>query len=367
MAKKNPNGHISVEKFDDVAFEDDNLSKCLTQAKHSVTAGSLDDKSVDLWKTIRVWMAAVEEGIVQLGSVKFFLITTNEASEDSAAALLRSGHGKEAVEQAYKLLLKAAKQSKNKTTEIARNKFSTLKKPEAIALLSKVEIIDLHPNLGDVSSEIEGELIVIDPVQVTAIAQHLEGWWFDVLGKRLVDDKTATIPVQQILMKVSEIGKSFGDSALPLSDVEELGAKEYSPDDESETFVRQMRVLELPNSMVERGAGDYYKAYAQRSKWARESLILDDELARFDAKLSDRWERKFDEDVLLADPKSSEEEITVGRKLFLWASKDSQPLRNVVETWITAGSYHGLSNRLKIGWHPKFKTLFRTESDDGGS
>lgn len=367
MAKKNPNGHISVEKFDDVAFEDDNLSKCLTQAKHSVTAGSLDDKSVDLWKTIRVWMAAVEEGIVQLGSVKFFLITTNEASEDSAAALLRSGHGKEAVEKAYKLLLKAAKQSKNKTTEIARNKFSTLKKPEAIALLSKVEIIDLHPNLGDVSSEIEGELIVIDPVQVTAIAQHLEGWWFDVLGKRLVDDKTATIPVQQILMKVSEIGKSFGDSALPLSDVEELGAKEYSPDDESETFVRQMRVLELPNSMVERGAGDYYKAYAQRSKWARESLILDDELARFDAKLSDRWERKFDEDVLLADPKSSEEEITVGRKLFLWASKDSQPLRNVVETWITAGSYHGLSNRLKIGWHPKFKTLFRTESDDGGS
>uniref|UniRef100_UPI0015C46760 ABC-three component system protein n=1 Tax=Salibaculum halophilum TaxID=1914408 RepID=UPI0015C46760 len=240
-------------------------------------------------------------------------------------------------------------------------------KPEAIALLSKVEVIDLHPNLGDVSSEIEGELIVIDPVQVTAIAQHLEGWWFDVLGKRLVDDKTASIPVQQILMKASEIGKSFGDSALPLSNIEELGAKEYSLDDESETFVRQMRVLELPDSMVERGASDYYKAYAQRSRWARENLILDDELARFDAKLSDRWERKFDEDVLLADAKSSEEEISVGRKLFLWASKDSQPLRNVVETWITAGSYHGLSDRLKIGWHPKFKTLFKTESNDGGS
>uniref|UniRef100_UPI001C4FA230 hypothetical protein n=1 Tax=Salibaculum halophilum TaxID=1914408 RepID=UPI001C4FA230 len=129
MAKKNPNGQISVEKFDDVAFEDDNLSKCLTQAKHSVTAGSLDDKSVDLWKTIRIWMAAVEEGTVQLGNVKFFLITTNEASEDTAAALLRSGHSKEAVEQAYKLLLQAAKESKNKTNEIARNKFSTLKKP----------------------------------------------------------------------------------------------------------------------------------------------------------------------------------------------------------------------------------------------
>jgi len=48
---------ISIEKFDDVAFEANGEPTALIQTKHHVDqAGDLTDASVDLWKTIAVWL-----------------------------------------------------------------------------------------------------------------------------------------------------------------------------------------------------------------------------------------------------------------------------------------------------------------------
>ena len=56
MAKRKTNGHISIEKFDDIAFHDQDLSLSLLQAKHTVTPRSLTDSSEDWWKTLHIWV-----------------------------------------------------------------------------------------------------------------------------------------------------------------------------------------------------------------------------------------------------------------------------------------------------------------------
>ena len=56
--------------------------------------------------------------------------------------------------------------------------------------------------------------------------------------------------------------------------------------------MKQMRVVGLPDRVVRRGVQDYYRAYAQRSKWAREKLLLDTELSKYDKSLEDRWGKK---------------------------------------------------------------------------
>src|SRR6266446_8657025 len=49
-------GAISIEKLDDVAFEEDGEPKQLLQFKHHViNSATLTDSSTDLWKTLRVW------------------------------------------------------------------------------------------------------------------------------------------------------------------------------------------------------------------------------------------------------------------------------------------------------------------------
>lgn len=367
MVKKKPNGHISIEKFDDVAFEDDDIAECLIQAKHSIAPKALDDKSVDLWKSLKVWMDQLDAGAITFSETKFVLITTATAKDDSAAARLRAGASAEDRKAALKALRSAGETSENQTTQKARDAFLALSDDQAMTLLGQIEVLDQHANLADVMGEIEGELVLTAPTNSELAATYLEGWWLNVVGKCLIEEASASIPLQNIIMKAHEIGKSISDDALPVDEPGKLGAKDYSDDDEDQIFVRQMRIVGMPDSIVQRGAEDYYRASAQRSKWARENLLLDEELGDYDSELEDRWARKFDAEKLVSSLDSDSGKQTCGQKICLWASQQSFPLRNVVQAWITSGSFHGLADRLKVGWHPDYQTIFEEDHGDGSS
>ena len=361
LLKKKPNGQISIEKFDDIAFENDDVVECLLQAKHHCDPKSLSDVSVDLWKTIRIWIDKSKLSGLSASELRFALITTATAQAGSAMELLRPGASEKDVKKAAGLLRSAAKKSTNMSSETGRKAFLSLNDDDAVALLQRVEVLDRHPNLIDVMDEIKGELILLSPNHASTIASYLEGWWLGVVGKRLVTDGAASVPVQDIIVKASEIGNMFKGDGLPIDDPESLGAKEYSEDDEAAVFVRQMRIIQLNERAIHRGVRDFYRATAQRSKWARESLLLDGEAAKYDANLRDRYERKYDAEIDGVDTANEFAEAQFGRQMCNWASQQEVQFRNVIETWITAGSFHGLADRLEIGWHPQYLTLLSAE------
>lgn len=364
MVKKRTNGHISIEKFDDISFDNDNYAECLMQAKHHINPKSLDDKSVDVWKTLRIWIAQFREGFLAASDARYILITTATAADGSALSLLRTGADYQSRAKAKELLIKAARESNNQKTSTGRNEFLSLEDNEIEALLERVEIIDQHTNLHDVMSEIEDELILLSPKHVSTLAAYVEGWWLGAVGKCLVEDGAATIPIQNIIIKANEIGGMFKEDTLPLVDPNLLGAKEYSLEDESNVFVKQMRIVDLQERAIQRSVKDFYRASAQRSKWARENLLLDDEVSGYDAKLKDRYERMYESEHDESTPQNSDEKKKLGRKLCLWTSQQSLDFRNVVETWITSGSFQGLSDRMEIGWHPDYIEILNTK--DGG-
>ena len=70
LQPQNPESTISIEKFDDIAFEQDGEPVELLQTKHHVTrTGSLTDSSSDLWKTLRVWAVSACSGLFDLAAV----------------------------------------------------------------------------------------------------------------------------------------------------------------------------------------------------------------------------------------------------------------------------------------------------------
>jgi hypothetical protein len=363
VLKKKPNSRISIEKFDDIAFGDENLASCIIQAKHHVTPKSLSSNSVDVWKTLRIWVQDFTSSIITTRDTCRLLITTAVAEDGSAMAKLRHGTGRD-VAGAREALQRAAKTSKNVTTEPGRKAFLALTDNEAELLLASIEVIDGSSSLPDVLDEIEGELTLLAPNHTDKIAEALEGWWLKVVAKCLVGEGSANISLQDIVKKANEIGNSYGPDKLPLSDPHELGDKPYDPNDEAETYVRQMRLVGLSEPLIRRGIRDYYRANAQRSKWARENLLLDGEVARYDAKLRDRWERRFDADCADLAAAGHDEKRKVGRQIFNWAHQEQIDFRNIVETWITAGSFQGLADRLEVGWHPEYLDQL---GDKGGS
>lgn len=361
LVKKSANGHISIEKFDDIAFEDANYSKCLYQAKHHINAKSVSDSSVDVWKTFRIWIDEFTNNTAASSGTRRILITTAIAPDDGAMAKLRAGSTKENRTAAASLLKIAASKSKNQTSLPGRKAFLALTDPELEVFLASITVIDGHANLSDVMTEIEGELILVSPSHASKVAEALEGWWLSVIGKHLIGEGNSLIPLQNIVKKAHEIGSLYGPDGLPIHDPSELNIKEYSEDDEAQIFVRQMRSIKLPETAIRRGVQDFYRSTSQRSKWARESLLLDGETARYDANLKDRWARKFEEGCTSISKSEEHEKATVGRKVYFWATQEQISFRNVVETWITAGSFHALSDRLEIGWHPDYETQFQDE------
>lgn len=354
LTRKNPEAIISIEKFDDIAFETDDHVNCLMQAKHNITEKSLSDKSDDVWKTLLIWIEGAKHGVFELSKTTYILITTAQCPHNSAMAKLREEACPLDIDDAYNLLVLAAKDSKSKTTEKARAAFLKMTSTEAKLLLSRIMIIDQHPDLTNVFSEISSELNILAPKNAELAAQYLEGWWLGRVCEHLTGQDTKGIPVYHLILKAHEIGKSLTESSLPINDPSELGMKEYSFEDELRVFVQQMRSVKITDKIVQNATSDFYRAYAQRSRWSRENLILEDELSQYDDKLEDTWRRKFDAEVLIAAPQSETEKIQIGRKLFFWATQESTPLRNVVEKWITAGSYHGLADQDKVRWHPDF-------------
>ena len=82
----------------------------------------------------------------------------------------------------------------------------------------------------------------------------------------------------------------MGPNALP---IDYLDAKPDSIDPHSDNrkFVQQLRVIDVRISQIEKAILDYYRAFEQRSRWAREELLVGDEVESYERRLIDEWER----------------------------------------------------------------------------
>src|SRR5690606_28766613 len=81
---------VSIETLDDVAFERQGSPTELLQTKHHIDRqANVSDAGPDLWKSIRVWVDALQQGRSGADSV-LYLVTTSEAPSGSAASYLRT-------------------------------------------------------------------------------------------------------------------------------------------------------------------------------------------------------------------------------------------------------------------------------------
>lgn len=99
LESNDPSYQISLEKFDDIAFDRDGTPVQLIQAKHHTTPSSLTDTSTDLWRTLNVWVDAVKNDYSLLDNTDFVIITTAVAPDNSAAKLIQQQKYQEAFEK----------------------------------------------------------------------------------------------------------------------------------------------------------------------------------------------------------------------------------------------------------------------------
>jgi len=365
----NPQLEISIEKLDDVAFEVGGEPTALIQTKHHVgKQGSLTDTSVDLWKTLLIWSKRVAQDIDVPFRCQFVLLTTATAPSESAASFLRMRDRDRNEEGADNRLLAAATTSRSKENVAAYAAYKALPDPLRRSLLKAVSVLDGSPNIIDVQDDIVREVYhAAGRDHVHSLVERLEGWWFGLVIRALSGAGPNTIPVLAIDQRVDELRDEFKRTALPVDFKCKEPPAAVIAELDKRPFVRQLRKIEIGVARVEYAIRDYYRASEQRSRWAREELLIGGELETYEQELIEAWQPRhaamLDETPASCPP---EQKVASGQNLFKWVEQEANfPLRSVRDRFLTHGSYHILANRYVVGWHPDFKADADDTSPDG--
>ncbi len=363
--KRHPSHAISIERFDDVAFESADRPIELLQTKHRARTADVSDSSVDLWKTLRIWLPHALVDPATADSTRLILLTTAVAAAGSALSLLRQADDNRDEARATKLLVSAARTSQNRATEQARTAFLALTDAARRTLVHNIWLLDNAPNIIDARDEIESVLhYSAPPEHLSTLTDHLEGWWFNRVVTALRGPQSAPIPLVTIQNKVSELREDFKLGNLRLdSAIDAMAPVDELPTDDR-TFIRQMRLINISDPEVRATVHDYYRAYEQRSRWAREHLLLDGESDTYDRHLRDAWHRRFL--ACTADLSGDADKPTKelhGRQVFRWGREFIRPFRNRDEIWLSAGSLQMLADAIRIGWHPNYERILAPRKD----
>lgn len=346
---------VSLETLDDVAFETEGAPTELLQTKHHISRqASLSDASPDLWKSLRVWIEAKRQGRSSSDAVHY-LVTTSVAPVGSAAAYLRpeSRNVSAAVQRLDATVLTSSSDENAK----AYKAYTDLDSVERHALLQQVVVADGAPTIQSVQDELQRVLsLAVAKEFVASFVTRLEGWWFQrVIGH--LAGASEPIVSEQIDAELEHLRQQFRGDNLPI-DADLLA---YETIDEtmfaSHVFVEQLRLIDLTMKRILTSMRQYFRASEQRSRWLREGFLHMGELERYDQRLCEEWDIRFDiMSQELGELAAEAQMRTAARKLYEWAELEGAMFIRPAcrEPFVSRGSLQILSDQGDIGWHPHF-------------
>lgn len=361
------NTSVFLEKDDDLDFVDSDGNKSLASLKHKAAGDRLTDLSTDFWKSVRIWLARYKRDGCSTSNLRFFLFTTSTVSGTSflkGFLPTQAGTGDEMTaltEQAEEAL---GRSKSGLIGDIAKE-FNELTPTEKQDFLARILIFDSSPRIENIPETIKDRLM--RPIQRKhrdAVFERLEGWWNDEVIKQLTGCREEGVFGFEVSDKLFSLSEEYKLDNLPITFRGKEPAGEIDTESDPRSFVVQLREIGISSSRIRNAILDYYRAFEQRSEWARESLLVSGEIEDYEDRLVDEWSRYKDVVFEELDENSAEDVLQrTGKELYRWADQQSgnyESLRiraRVTEPYVTRGSFHILANAApepRVYWHPRF-------------
>ena len=191
--------------------------------------------------------------------------------------------------------------------------------------------------------------------------ERLEGWWLSQIIEILTGKRTEPIKVQEVTDKLAVLADEYKVDNLPITFGDSLPEGGVDADNDPRRFLEQLRALNLSAERIQFAIIDYYRAFEQRSSWARANLLVSNEIEKYEDKLVDEWAR-YREFLCenITDESADEACIQAGRELYRWAEQSTgqfKIVKRVAEPYVVRGTFHILANgspRPRVHWHPRF-------------
>lgn len=362
---------ISVRTEDEIVWEQD---KCSTKPD----GYPLSDRSINLWKTLSIWIKAIREKEIEIDNIKFYLIT-NKARPDSLAKRL----GKlEKNEREIELCISDVRRIGNELLQhidgLRRKGMSPSSKLDYYvtsivecddvllgSLIKSIYYLD-STTVDDNNKEIASALHIPEDLPHDEIIGQLIGWLFEKIMALWQADKPAWIKRNELdehlwQIRCAYLTKVFKETAtedlLPVSDEDRKANL-------GKLFVRQLRLLNYEgiddmDDIIVKAVGDYLHCHSERTKYALEGWVTRAQFNEFDKNLEIRWKKIFGSKKTQIGKERWNCEEAIGSQIYFDTTNYREELagQKTIGYYLTEGTYHMLSDDRRVGWHPRFKTL----------
>lgn len=358
---------VFLEKDDDLDFVDNSGGKSLASLKHKALGDKLTDLSTDFWKSVNIWLARYKRDGRAASNLQFFLFTTGTVSADSFLARLTPDHHTTSGETVTltELADAALTRSKSQLIDPITTKFNELSALEKQDFLERILILDGNPRIDDIPTIIKDKhMRSVRREHREFIFERLEGWWTDAVIKQLSGARTEGIFGFEVSDKLSNFAEEYRADNLPITFRGKVPTDEIDTNVDPRLFVAQLREIGISSNRIRSAILDYYRAFEQRSAWARENLLVSGEVEEYEDRLAEEWNRY--KDVVFEKLKDDSAEETLreaGSTLYNWAEFETGKIESlrirahVTEPYVLRGSFHILADttpKPKVYWHPRF-------------
>lgn len=355
---------MTLEVFDDVTLTDsDGRPLSAIQLKQHESSIALTDKSIDLWKTIRVWLET--PSLAETDGPILTLMTTSPVQAGSAASLLGTNDAERNTQNAQALLDTAAKEGA-KATRAGREAWMSADPSVRAALLTRMQVLGEQASVGELDALLDAELAPFVPANhVADYRSRLWGWWdtraIAILRQNRAGTRGGWVSAAELYQQMQYIRDDFRVDALVV-DLDLVFDDDEVAAGHDQRFVEQLKWVKIGSGNLRKAVEDYLRAYAHTTKWVQNGDLFDDQIETFESALKDEWSRRF-EDMLedletegIADPDAR---AIRGRQLFRTLGES---VRVTVRPGFDApfharGTRHAIANDGQYGWHPDFRKI----------
>ncbi|KAF2991123.1 hypothetical protein OGR47_02860 [Methylocystis sp. MJC1] len=352
---------VFIEKDDDVELLDEAGRPSLASLKHKAVGETLTDLSPDFWKSVRIWLTVYNrDGRIASGA-RFFLFTTAAVANTSLLSVFLEG-AKPPETPVTTLMKEVLEKSTSKTIIPIREELGKLEEQEFEDFLSRVVIFDRSPRITEVPQLIVDQHLRTVRREVRPfVFERLEGWWINRVIEMLSGKSAEGVFGYEVSDKLLSFAEEYRSDNLPITFRNKVPDSKIDAESDPRLFVEQLRFIGLNAIRIQRAIVDYYRAFEQRSSWARENLLISGEIEEYEDRLVDEWSRYKEVIFERLDDDSGEEAcIAAGRELYKWAEFETDRLRireRVTEPYVVRGCFHILANvrpTPRVFWHPRF-------------
>jgi C-terminal domain 7 of the ABC-three component (ABC-3C) systems len=266
-----PDAAISLELYDDVAWEEQSTPTELLQLKHHrLGRRALTDTSADVWATFKIWMDTTEPA--DAAGPVLVLITTQTAGEGSAIGALRC----ECRDEAFALagLEMAALEAASGRTREAREQFLALCEVDRRAFLSRIRVVDASERVEDVAALVREQLLWALPTGKEDVFLGPVWRWWDEQALAMLRGSQRGVDVGAAKAAIAGIRDRFTQDDLPtLVRVRDVDGATVAAIYDCYLFVEQMRWVAYPPRNLRQAIVDYYRAYTHTIRWLDQDLI----------------------------------------------------------------------------------------------